>query len=196
MVTFFKFTLLRAINLRKNLERTHCCVSMVTMVTQVRQCYVISKKYVKCTLVQALRLCTGRTAHKGSRGIALLFLNHGTRRGWGVSVTPRRLFPPVKTRYPLYRSLSGPQGRSEQVRKISPPPGFDPRTVEPVASRYTVCAIRPNSSYICTIVNTKCSETRTSKFWPLTAFKGNVQCVQLKSGPLTKPWIFHVRCYL
>jgi len=28
---------------------------------------------VKCTLVQALRLCTGRMAHKGNRGIALLF---------------------------------------------------------------------------------------------------------------------------
>ena len=35
---------------------------------------------VKCTLVQALRLCTDRTAHRGSRGIALLFLEHGTRR--------------------------------------------------------------------------------------------------------------------
>jgi len=30
---------------------------------------------VKCTLVQALRLCTGRTAHRGSRNIALLFLD-------------------------------------------------------------------------------------------------------------------------
>jgi hypothetical protein len=28
---------------------------------------------VKVTLLQALRLCTGRTAHRGSRGIALLF---------------------------------------------------------------------------------------------------------------------------
>jgi hypothetical protein len=36
---------------------------------------------VKVTLVQALRLCTGRTAHKGSRGIALSFHDHGTRRG-------------------------------------------------------------------------------------------------------------------
>ena len=35
---------------------------------------------VKVTLVQALRLCTGRTAHRGSRGIALPFLDHGTRR--------------------------------------------------------------------------------------------------------------------
>ena len=49
---------------------------------------------VKCTLVQALRFCTGRTAHRGSRGIALLFHDHGTRRGWGVSVTPRPLFTP------------------------------------------------------------------------------------------------------
>ena len=37
-------------------------------------------KKVKCTLVQALRLCTGRTAHRGSRGIALPFHDHGTRR--------------------------------------------------------------------------------------------------------------------
>jgi hypothetical protein len=44
---------------------------------------------------------------------------------------------PGKTQYPLYRRLGGPLGRSEQVRKISPPPGFDPWTVQPVASRYT-----------------------------------------------------------
>jgi hypothetical protein len=46
-----------------------------------------------------------------------------------------------KTRYPLYRRLGGPQKRSERMRKISPPPGFDPRTVQPVASRYTAWAI-------------------------------------------------------
>jgi hypothetical protein len=28
---------------------------------------------IKCTLVQALRLYTGRTTHRGSRGIALLY---------------------------------------------------------------------------------------------------------------------------
>ena len=36
---------------------------------------------IKCTLVQALRLRTGSTAHRGSRGIALFFYHHGTRRG-------------------------------------------------------------------------------------------------------------------
>ena len=94
------------------------------------------KGKVKCTRVQALRLCTGRTAHRGSRGVALLFLDHGTNRGEGSASRPGRFLPPGKTRYPLYRRLGGPQDRYGQVRKISPPPGFDPRTVQPVASRY------------------------------------------------------------
>jgi hypothetical protein len=103
----------------------------------------LSKVNVQCTLVQALRLCTDCTAHGGSRGIALPFLDHGTRRGWGVSVTPRPLFTPGKTRYLLYRRLGGPQGQSGQVWKISPPPGFDPRTIQPIASCYTNWATRP-----------------------------------------------------
>ena len=45
--------------------------------------------------------------------------------------------PPGKTRYPLYRRLGGLQSRSGRLWKISPPSGFDPRTVQPVASRYT-----------------------------------------------------------
>jgi hypothetical protein len=49
--------------------------------------------------------------------------------------------PPRKIQYPLYRRLGGPQGQSGQVQKISPPPGFDPWTVQPVASRYTSWAI-------------------------------------------------------
>jgi len=44
--------------------------------------------------------------------------------------------PPGKTRYPLYRRMGGPQGRSGLVRKTSPQPVFDPRTVQPVANRY------------------------------------------------------------
>ena len=57
---------------------------------------------------------------------------------------PRRALsalPPGKIRYPLYRRLGGPQDRSGRVRKISSPLGFDPRTVQPVVSRYTDCAI-------------------------------------------------------
>ena len=48
---------------------------------------------VKCTLVQALRLCTGRTARSGSRDIALPFHDHGTRRGEGSASRPGRSLP-------------------------------------------------------------------------------------------------------
>ena len=43
--------------------------------------------------------------------------------------------PPGKTRYPFYRRLCGPQGRSGRVRKIclSPPTGFHLWTVQTVA---------------------------------------------------------------
>ena len=45
--------------------------------------------------------------------------------------------PPGKTRYPLYRRMGGHDGQSGQMREISPPPGFDPRTIQSVARRYT-----------------------------------------------------------
>ena len=54
-----------------------------------------------CTRVQALRLCTGRTAHRESRVLTLPFHDHGTRSGWGVSVTPRPLFTPGKDPVPI-----------------------------------------------------------------------------------------------
>jgi len=57
------------------------------------------------------------------------------------AVRPGRILPPGKKRYPFYMSLGGPQGRSGHVRKISPTPGFDPQTLQPVTSRYTDWAI-------------------------------------------------------
>jgi len=54
--------------------------------------------------------------------------------------------PPGEAWYPLFRRLSRPQGRSGRVGKSSPPPGFDPRTVQPVASRYTDWAILAHES--------------------------------------------------
>jgi hypothetical protein len=68
---------------------------------------------------------------EGLRSMAL-----ASSGGW--LITHLGCFTPGKeTRYPLHRSLSGPQGSSGRVRKTSPPPGFDPPTVQPVASRYT-----------------------------------------------------------
>jgi hypothetical protein len=62
----------------------------------------------------------------------------------GQRHAPAAFYHPGKTRYPLHRRLGGPQGRYGQVWKISPPPGFDPRTVQPVSSsRYTDWATGP-----------------------------------------------------
>jgi hypothetical protein len=69
---------------------------------------------------------------------------------------------PAKTRYPLYRKLDGPQGRYGRVWKISPPPGFDPRTVQPVASCYTDCAVQTHG-----VVENGLLECNDTMFSPL-----------------------------
>ena len=101
------------------------------------------KVKVKCTLVQALRLCTGRTAHRGSRGIALLFHNLGARRGWGVSVTPWPLFTPGKDSVPIVQEAGWAPGPVWTGAENLAPTGIRSRTVQPVASRYTDYATRP-----------------------------------------------------
>jgi hypothetical protein len=53
---------------------------------------------------------------------------------------------PGKTRYSLYRRMVVLQERSERVRKISPPPGFDLRTVQSLVTRYTDWAIPAQQS--------------------------------------------------
>ena len=65
---------------------------------------------VKCTLVQALRLYTGCTAHRGSRSIALLFLDHDTRRVWEISVTPQPLSTPGKDPVPIVQKAGWAAG--------------------------------------------------------------------------------------
>ena len=42
---------------------------------------------------KALRLCTGRTVHRSSRGIAILFLDHGYKRSEGSASRPGRMYP-------------------------------------------------------------------------------------------------------
>ena len=99
------------------------------------------KRKVECTLVRALRLCRGHMAHSGSRGKALHFLDHGTRRGEGQCHAPAALYPPGKTRYPFYRRLGGPQGRSGREEYLVTT-GIRYRTAHPVVSHYTDWATR------------------------------------------------------
>ena len=50
---------------------------------------------------------------------------------------PGRALPPGKTRYPFYRRLGGPQGRSGQAENLVPT-GIRSRTVQPVVRRYNI----------------------------------------------------------
>ena len=102
--------------------------------------------------VHVLRLCTVRTAHRGSRGVVFLFLDHGTRSRFGVNIMSRLFLPthqpPGKTLYSFYRILDGIQCSCVEVRKISSQPRFEPRSFQPIASRYTAYANR-NTNYKC-----------------------------------------------
>ena len=71
---------------------------------------------VKCTLVQALRLCTGRTAHRGSRGIAVLFLDHGTRRSEG-SASFLAIYPLERPGTPCTGGWMGPRTGMDRCGK-------------------------------------------------------------------------------
>ena len=68
------------------------------------------KENIKCTPVQVLRLCTGRTAHRGSGGVALLFLDHGTRRVEGSASRPGRSFTPDKDVLPIVQEAGWSPG--------------------------------------------------------------------------------------
>jgi hypothetical protein len=65
----------------------------------------------------------------------------------GKRHSPAALPPGKETRYPLYRKLGGPQGRSGRVRKISST--TDPRTFQLVASPYTDWAIPTHNCKYC-----------------------------------------------
>jgi len=75
-------------------------------------------------------------AQRVGRGIALLFHDCGTWRGWVVSTTPQPHFPPEKNRYPFYRRLGGPHGRSGWAENLVPT-GILSGTVQSVVGRYT-----------------------------------------------------------
>jgi hypothetical protein len=86
------------------------------------------KVKVNFTLAQATKAQRGEQRYSSALSLTSALDGVGGQRLAPAASPP----PPGKTRYPLYRRLGGPQGRSGRVRKISPPPpqpGFDSRTV-------------------------------------------------------------------
>ena len=76
----------------------------------------IARSFMMCKGKGKAHPCTGtealyrRTARSGSRGIALPFHDHGTRRGWGVSVAPWPLFTPRKDQVPILQEAGWAPG--------------------------------------------------------------------------------------
>ena len=86
-----------------------------------------------------------RTSHEGpERGADVqLYSSFNLGARWGVDGqhhAPAAL-PPWKNRYPLYRRLGGPPGPVWTGAENLAPTGIRSLAVQPVASRYTDCAI-------------------------------------------------------
>ena len=71
-------------------------------------------------------------AQRVGRGIAVLFHDRGTRRGWVVSSTSRPSFTPGKGPVPIVQEAGWAPGPVWPGENLAPP-GFDPRTVQSVA---------------------------------------------------------------
>jgi len=85
-------------------------------------------------------------AQRLSRGIALLFHDRDTRRGWVVSSTPRPHFIPGKDLVThCTGGWVGPKARSGRAENLVTT-GFGSRTVQAVVSRYTDWVTRPTTT--------------------------------------------------
>ena len=74
---------------------------------------------------------------------------------WVVHATPRSLYPRERPGTHCIGGWVDPLDRSGRMRKFSSPLGFDPGTVQPVASRNADCA-SPAPIYDSNDANAKC----------------------------------------
>jgi len=88
---------------------------------------------------------------------------------------PGRTLPTGKTRYPFYRRLSGPQGRSGRAENLVPT-GILSQTVQLVVSRYIDWATRH------TAVQSKCSKIPPSTSMHFSTLLATVRVAFLRSS--------------
>jgi hypothetical protein len=79
---------------------------------------------------------------KAQEGVELqlyTFFKLSARWGLMVNAKLQLLYPLQKSRYSLYRRLGGAQSQYGLLWKISPPPGYNPQTVQPIVLLYSLC---------------------------------------------------------
>ena len=86
------------------------------------------------------------------RGIALLFHDHGTRRGWVVSNMSRPHFTPEKDPVPIAQKAGWAPGLIWTGVESLVPTGIWPRIAQPVASNYTDWATQPTYQPMCLFI--------------------------------------------
>ena len=109
-----------------------------------RKTLLILKYYSSIIKVKWSRYRLG-VAQRMGRGIALLFHDRGTRRGWVVSSKPRPHFTRGKDPVPILQEAGwapGPVWTGGITR-----PGTRSRTVQPPVSRYTDWATGPTHEF-------------------------------------------------
>jgi len=118
--------------------------------------------------------------------------------GWS-SARPGRTLRPGKTRYPFYRRVGGPQGRSGRAENLVPA-GIRSRIVQPVVSRYTDWATRPtdarNYKYKIYRPDYQSSESRWGRDFPPVHTDPGAQPVSCKMGTRSFPEVKCGRCVL
>ena len=82
-------------------------------------------------------------AQRVGRGIALLFHDRSTRRGWVISSTPRPHFTPWKDPVPILQETVWAPCLVWTAAEILVPTGIRSRTVQHIVSRHTDWATGP-----------------------------------------------------
>ena len=93
-----------------------------------------------CKKVKFSRYRPG-VAQRVGRVIPLLFHDRGTRRGEWSAARPGRTLHRGETRYPFYRRLGGPQGRSGRAENLVPSGlyFFTYNFIDPSVHKYNGC---------------------------------------------------------
>ena len=91
--------------------------------------HIFSFTHSRCSKVKSVPVTDPVVAQRVGRGIALLFQVGGTRRGWGVSSTPRPYFTPGQDAVPIVQEAgwapgpvwTGGKSRSTGIRSSDRP---------------------------------------------------------------------------
>ena len=135
--------------LSETLKLFHNLNGRVYQVCQLRHTATVMVPTILLTSVKKRQL-KGKghptTGHEGPEAqqiySSILPLNSALAGGWSRPHL-RHFTSGNEAQNPLCRRPGGPHCRPGRVQKISHPPEFDPRNVQPVASRYTDWVTRP-----------------------------------------------------